>query len=245
MSRLKSVAKSMGADALLSPYRNWMTKRGQHSWSQEGEDRVLARYFEGMPPGFYVDVGAHHPYRFSNTALLHRQGWRGINIDAMPGSMESFRKARPEDVNLEIGIADACGVARFYVFNEKALNTFDPDIARAHTKGDWRVEREIEVPLMPLADVLAQHVPAGQVIDLLTVDAEGRDLQVLRSNDWSRWRPRVVLAESLGQSIETVMNDPCAQFLLGVGYIIFAKTVNTVMYVDQQHGATEGARDVG
>ena len=37
------------------------------SYSQEGEDMVLNRYFQGKNSGFYVDIGAHHPKRFSNT----------------------------------------------------------------------------------------------------------------------------------------------------------------------------------
>jgi hypothetical protein len=44
------------------------------AYSQEGEDLVLLRMFEGQNAGVYVDVGAHHPFRFSNTCLLHIDG---------------------------------------------------------------------------------------------------------------------------------------------------------------------------
>lgn len=45
------------------------------SWSQEGEDQILCRIFEGQKGGFYIDIGAHHPKRFSNTYLFyHRAG---------------------------------------------------------------------------------------------------------------------------------------------------------------------------
>lgn len=232
MNRLKSAAKALGASRVMDIYRSYATMRGQPSWSQEGEDRLLLRYFADRTDGFYVDVGAHHPFRFSNTALLHKLGWRGINIDAMPGSMRAFRKHRPNDVNLEIGIAEMPGSARFYVFNEKALNTFNPDVAKAHSIGDWKVEREVEVPLLPLSSILEEHVRKGVSIDLMTVDAEGNDLAVLKSNDWSRWRPEVVLAESLGSDVGSLQEDPCACFLRSMGYAVFGKTVNTVMYVD-------------
>jgi hypothetical protein len=76
----------------------------KHSWSQEGEDLILQRIFEGQTTGFYIDVGAHHPRRFSNTFSFYRLGWQGLNIDAMPGSMVAFEKDRPPDINLEIGI---------------------------------------------------------------------------------------------------------------------------------------------
>ncbi|MFM5945106.1 MAG: hypothetical protein ACKO9G_17365, partial [Dolichospermum sp.] len=37
------------------------------SYSQEGEDMILRRLFAKQSDGFYVEVGAHHPKRFSNT----------------------------------------------------------------------------------------------------------------------------------------------------------------------------------
>lgn len=71
-----------------------------------------------------MDVGAHHPKRFSNTHYFYKKGWRGINIDAMPGGMRLFRKIRPKDINLEIAISDKKRVLTYYVFNDHALNGF-------------------------------------------------------------------------------------------------------------------------
>src|SRR6186713_1276577 len=70
------------------------------SYSQEGEDLILKRFFSEKSGGFYVDVGAHHPKRFSNTYMFYKEGWSGINIDAMPGSMKLFNKVRSKDINL-------------------------------------------------------------------------------------------------------------------------------------------------
>ncbi|MCP2732462.1 FkbM family methyltransferase, partial [Symplocastrum sp. BBK-W-15] len=99
------------------------------SYSQEGEDMIISRFFEGKKQGFYVDVGAHHPQRFSNTYRFYLQGWRGINIDAMPGSMEIFNKIRANDINLEISISDCNQILTYYEFNEPALNGFCADIS--------------------------------------------------------------------------------------------------------------------
>ncbi len=40
-------------------------------YSQEGEDILLRRIFGDQTTGFYVDVGAHHPKRFSNTCYFY------------------------------------------------------------------------------------------------------------------------------------------------------------------------------
>jgi hypothetical protein len=74
------------------------------SYSQEGEDRVLAHVLDigRRDPGFYVDVGAHHPQRFSNTYAFYLAGWRGLNIEPRPGSLSLFQRLRPRDINLNL-----------------------------------------------------------------------------------------------------------------------------------------------
>jgi len=204
----------------------------QRSYSQEGEDRVLMRYFGYRPTGFYVDVGAHHPFRFSNTQLFYEMGWRGINVDAMPGSMRPFRRSRPRDINLEVGVDEVAATARLFVFEEPALNTFDEAIAQSHDAASGPIKKIVDVPVLPLRDILAAHLPPGQTVDFLSVDVEGRDLQVLRSNDWRQYRPKVVLAESLGKTLDDLPADPIAGFLRSVDYVPYAKTANTFMFIE-------------
>jgi len=226
---LKRLLGRHAADA-----RQIVARLGVRSWSQEGEDRVLARFFEGKGTGFYVDIGAHHPFRFSNTCLMHRRGWRGINIDATPGSMAAFRRHRPNDINLEIGIAETSDTAKFFMFDEPALNTFDEELARQYDRPPWRLNRTIDVPLRPLRDVMIEHCRAGQQIDLLTIDVEGRDVSVLRSHDWDAFRPHIVLVEALGVKTLALRDDPGFLFMRSQEFEPFAKTVNTVMYVDSR-----------
>lgn len=89
----------------LSLFKNLYITRFHHkSYSQEGEDMILSRIFGDKKNGFYVDVGAHHPFRFSNTYLFYKRGWLGINIDAMPGSMRLFDRFRKNDINIESAI---------------------------------------------------------------------------------------------------------------------------------------------
>jgi FkbM family methyltransferase len=204
-----------------------------HSWSQEGEDMVLQRIFGSKKSGFYVDVGAHHPKRFSNTYLFYRRGWRGINVDAMPGSMKLFNKLRPRDTNLEIGVAQHEGTLDYYVFNEPALNSFSAELSeeRSLASNPYHLKDVIKVDVKPLRDILDCYL-GGRNIDFLSIDVEGLDLDVLASNDWSKYRPNFVLAEVLKSSLHDLDQDPVAQFMKRQGYAVYAKQVNTVFFQD-------------
>lgn len=197
--------------------------------SQEGEDILLERLFADKTQGFFVDVGAHHPTRFSNTFALYKRGWRGVNIDATPGSMDAFRALRPDDINLEIAISDRTEPLVLHVFREGALNTFDPALSADYAADGWEKTGMIEVQPRPLADVLDQYVAAGQPIDLLSIDVEGEDLGVLNSNDWDKYRPEVIIIEALSAPLLSLGVDPAVAFLIERGYAPVSRLFNSVI----------------
>jgi FkbM family methyltransferase len=205
----------------------------RHSYAQEGEDLILAELFAGKRDGFFVDVGAHHPRRFSNTYHFYRfRGWRGINIDAMPGCMKAFDRRRPRDINIEAGVSDVPATLPFFVFNEPALNTFDPALAAELNAIDgYRIVRRAELRTTTLRSLLDRHLPPGQAIDFLSIDVEGLDGQVLRSNDWDRHRPAVVLVEdNAAKSLLDLAGSATTAYLRDRGYEPVAKTLRTVFY---------------
>lgn len=199
-------------------------------YGQDGEDLILDRLFEGQHKGFYVDVGAHHPLRFSNTHLFYLRGWRGINIDAMPGSMKNFDKLRSRDINIECGVAQSAGKLLYHCFNEPALNTFDVAEASRKNEHPYKLIDTVEVNVERLDTLLTRYLPSRQQIDFLSVDVEGKDEEVLRSNDWDRYRPRFVLAETLRIDMLNLSDCPMVQFLRTVGYKPVAKAYNTSFF---------------
>ena len=200
------------------------------SFSQEGEDSLLLRILEYQQLGFYVDVGAHHPQRFSNTYLFYLCGWAGINIDPLPGSKAQFDSLRPRDINIELGVSSEAGSMTYYAFDEPAFNTFNSEVAKTRTS---KLLSKHIIAVQPLRDILANHLPTETPIDFLSIDVEGLDLDVLRSNDWNKFRPRYVLAESLCMpDIRHVQQTDLHAFMESVGYCFFAKTLNTLFFAD-------------
>ena len=79
-SLVKKILPGSWWSFLADVYGIYLYGYAQRSYAQEGEDLLLERILGKQGKGFYVDVGAHHPVRFSNTFLFYKRGWRGINI---------------------------------------------------------------------------------------------------------------------------------------------------------------------
>jgi FkbM family methyltransferase len=205
------------------------------SYSQEGEDLILDRIFGNKNAGFYVDVGAHHPFRFSNTYKFYLKGWRGINIDPLPGSMKLFNKFRKRDINLELGVGEKEDRLIYYMFNEPALNTFEEKLAKKRDgKNGYYIVKKMPIKVYPLSKILDKYLPKEQEIDFLNIDVEGKDFEVLKSNDWHKYRPKIVLVEILSSSIEEILENPIYLFMKENGYYLFAKTFNTCFFVENE-----------
>ena len=210
--------------SLLEPY-------ALISYAQEGEDMVLRRLLDGAQTGFYVDVGAHHPKRFSNTYYFYQRGWRGINIEPNPDMARLLMASRPRDINIQAGVSDCQGTLTYYRFSEPALNTFDPEVASLRKRQATHAALpSILVQVRPLASILDEHLPGNVPITFLSVDTEGHDLAVLASNDWRRFRPAIVLAEAIGTSLLDVAQHAQTRYLAEQGYVPVAKTGNTVIF---------------
>lgn len=209
-------------------------ENSQISYSQEGEDLLLDRLMGGKQIGLFVDVGAHHPSRFSNTRYFYEKGWSGINIDPLPGVMNLFDEERPRDTNIEAGIAEESRLMTYYMFNEPALNTFCIEEANKKDglRGEYWIVEKRNIEVRRLDVILKDNSLGERKIDFLSVDAEGFDLNVLRSNDWDLFRPTLVLAEALESSLVALNDDPVVSYMKTQGYSPIAKTLNTVFFRD-------------
>lgn len=170
------------------------------SYAQNAEDVLLNRVFGKKTEGFYIDVGAHDPIENSVTKHFSLQGWRGINIEPERGT-ELFGRIcadRPNDINLNLGASDHEGVLTFFqTVSAPGWSTFSTAQIKEITR--WGFDYvEHQIPVTTLAKICEEHVPAGLQIDFLKIDAESHEREVLLGNDWTRWRPLIVLVEDNG-----------------------------------------------
>lgn len=234
LKSLKKIFKKILPTKIYNALKKFNQKKAVYyinSYSQEGEDMIIKRIFEGKKNGFYVDVGAYHPKRFSNTYYFYLQGWRGINIDAAPGSIKMFNQYRPKDINLEAAISDKKQVLKYYIFNEPALNSFSKNISHKRNRlKKYKIVSQKKIKTNTLEEILDKYLPLDTKIDFLSIDVEGLDYKVLISNNWQKYRPQIVLIEDLEKSLEKTINSKITIFMQKQGYELYAKTYNTIFF---------------
>ncbi len=207
-------------------------KHAKTSFSQEGEDMIINRFFEHKKKGFYVDVGAHHPFRFSNTCFFYKKGWTGINIDPLPTAAPLFNKYRKRDINIQKGVSLKEEPLLYYAFNEPAYNTFNEAKANEYVNAKLVSPdvRKIKIDTVPLRKILDEHVAPGTTIDFLTIDTEGLEMEVLRSNDWEKYQPTIIILESHIIEIEKYLNSELDLFMKNLGYTLVGKSYYSYFY---------------
>ena len=147
------------------------------SYSQGGEDLALS-YFLREPKGFYIDVGAHHPNRFSVTRLLYQRGWVGIDVDANPDAQEIFEKWRPKNQFLNRVVGN--GVEQiFFRFHEGAISTSSLEWKDKFLSEGNPLKDQVVIPGITLRE-LFDLVPFGSSFDLVNLDIEGGDVEALK-----------------------------------------------------------------
>lgn len=189
------------------------------SYSQFGEDMVVKSLLRTVKNGFYVDVGCADPVLYSVTHYFYKKGWRGINIDPNPAFAGRYRALRPRDKFVNMGVGESQKEMTYHAFNDETYNSFDASEAERYIKErkDVRLLSKTPIVVRPLADILKEH--DVKHIDFLNVDAQGLDLEVLNSHDWSIL-PTVIAVEDESFNPDTPHESPIYQLLSAKGYIL-------------------------
>lgn len=169
--------------------------------------------------GLFIDVGAHHPSRFSVTRHLYQMGWSGVNVDANQELVDVFNKVRTRDVNLCAAVGLEAKYT-FTIFEEAAISTLDSEWRKKFISENNKIVKEVEVEGRKLRSILDDFQPKER-IDLLSIDAEGSDLQVLQSIEFetlekSRF-PRWLLLEA-APPVSNALQTPAVKLAIEWGY---------------------------
>lgn len=206
----------------------FLTQSSKRHFGQSGEDIFIVRQFEKDYRGFFVDVGCYHPTKYNNTFRLYQRGWRGVNIDIDKIKIEGFNMRRPGDTNIQRAVSTQSGELTYWTNGFYSLVvTLDEDFTKERTKYDYRPHR---VKADTLTAILDETQFRDQTIDFLTVDAEGHDLPVLQSLDFSRYQPQLIAVEMQERTLDEILETELYHFLRDKGYKVVNWLGQTLMF---------------
>mgnify|MGYP001589230392 FL=1 len=156
------------------------------SYSQFGEDLVVNDFFKNFV-GRYVDIGCYHPIKYNNTALLHKKGWKGVNIDLNQKSIDLFNACRKNDLNITACLSDKIEEVTIYLDSEfSALNSIYVDNSKNFKFKDLK---KISVKTKIFPELIKDN------FDFLNIDCEGNDFKILKTIDFKKYTPKIINIE--------------------------------------------------
>lgn len=181
-------------------------KFGNITYSQNGEDLVILNLFDqlGIAKPSYLDLGAHHPSRISNTKLMYERGSRGVNVEANPFLIEQFKRDRPLDKNVNMGVNRfPSGISReqMYMYDDwSGRNTFSlEEYEKCVQQFGMKMEKSFSIDCMSVNDIV-QKWCYGEWPDFLSCDVEGMDYDILSVADFNQTQPKVICVETTGRT---------------------------------------------
>lgn len=212
------------------------------SFSQSGED-ILSLYALrrlGVTVPSYIDIGANHPTKFSNTYLFYLLGGRGLNIEPDPEMAALIRRERPRDETLNVGAGREAGELEFFIMAQSAFNTFSRGEAeQVQRTSGIALRKTMKIGVVNIGALLRER---GFVPDFMNVDVEGMDMDILASVDWERTRPGVVCVETVDYATQQKRPE-VTEFMRSKGYEPYADTfLNTIFIDGRRWGARREAR---
>ena len=157
------------------------------SYSQFEEDLTINYFFKDFV-GKYVDIGCYHPIKFNNTLLLYNRGWKGVNIDLNPTSIDLFNMVRNEDLNINACLSDKEEEVTIFFDNEfSALNSiYSSNVEKFQIKNYKKIKTKTKI----FSDLVKDN------FDFLNIDCEGNDLKILKSINLSIYTPKLICIEA-------------------------------------------------
>ena len=163
-------------------YKN---KKPNSHYAEFAEDVMVNRILKKIKKGFYVDIGAYHPYKGSLTYNLYNRKWNGMNLDISKSSIDLFNIARPSDININCAVSEFNGET--YYYENSPINQQNSLIPQDEN------QKKIKIQSYKLSEILKmQNINS---VDYINIDTEGNELEVLMGIDFSKINPTLFTIE--------------------------------------------------
>lgn len=153
-------------------------------YSQNNEESIIKSFFQknNLLQGKFMDIGAFHPFTFSNTRCLYELGWKGVLAEPSPACLRNLYNEYTYDKRITIVpkavVTTESGFVNLYDSNGDALSTTN----KAH-KNMWSKNANIAFNKIPVESInIVQLINQyGINTDFLSLDVEGENINIFNS----------------------------------------------------------------
>ena len=214
------------------------------SFSQSGEDSIVRYILNtcGIAPSDirYLDLGANHAVHLSNTYSFYLSGARGVLVDANPVLAKELAEKRPGDKVVNRCISDVPGTKLdFYIMSGDGLSTLDYEAAQGFIRENpsLSIERTESVESVTIDELISEYFP-DKAPELMNIDVEGMEMTILKSIDFTKFRPMMIICEMIGYRNGLTVGEKdqdILSFMKSAGYEEFAFTGINSIFIDGRY----------
>jgi FkbM family methyltransferase len=206
------------------------SRRPNSHW---GVDLILNDVFKNKKNGFYIDIGCHHPMINNHTYLFYKKNWTGINIDLDFNSIDMFNFFRPKDINIQCALSNIEDETEFFFYhNRAAKNTISKEFGH-----DAVTVKKIKTNT--LNNIINDEKLNNQIIDFVSIDVEGNELNVLKGFDLKKFKPKIILLEYIQpnvkefyqKDINSIINSEIYQYMIKYNYKLINWNHDDLMFM--------------
>ena len=203
--------------------------------SQLGEEKIILDLFDNNFKGKFVDLGCFHPTRHNNTFELYKKGWRGINVDLNPFTIELFNFFRPKDININTAISNKNEEVELYYINEfNTQNTLDKnhlEFLKSHHNVPQKQIIKKKIYTEKLENILNKY--NFKKIDFLNIDIEGHELKILENFDFENTYVKTICVEMIDHNEKSKEKNHKIRKILNKNFYLLKQLDINYIYINK------------
>ena len=159
---------------------------------------------------------------------MYKKGWRGINIDLNPLTIELFDFFRNKDININAAISDVEEIKTMYFIDElNTQNTLETNHLSFLKNHHGVKDEEISISKIKtkrLDSILDKYDFVE--IDFMNIDVEGHELNILNSINFSKYRIKFICIEMINHNDMAISVNKKLTLILNKNQYILEKKID-------------------